>query len=75
MSASQQVASHIAAKTANVATYGGSGAAVVFGLTPSEWQVIGIIGGLVTAVAGFGLSWWYKHQHLKIVRRDRSDDE
>lgn len=70
MSATQEAASAAAVKAANLATYGGSGAAVVFGLTPSEWQVIGIIGGLVTAVAGFLLSWWYKHQHLKVAKGD-----
>jgi ABC-type proline/glycine betaine transport system permease subunit len=33
--------------------YGGSGTAVVFGLTPSEWSAIGVIGGLLIALAGF----------------------
>jgi hypothetical protein len=70
MSAPHEAASAAAIKVANLATYGGSGAAVVFGLTPSEWQVIGIIGGLLTAVGGFLLSWWYKHQHLKIAKGD-----
>ena len=65
----------LVAKVANTATYGGSASAVVFGLTPGEWQVLGIIGGLLTAVAGFLLTWWYKHQHLQIARRSQDDDE
>ena len=39
-------------KISTAATYGGSGVAVIFGLTPGEWQVIGIIGGLLIGAAG-----------------------
>jgi hypothetical protein len=47
-----------AAKAANAVQYGGAGAAVgagvsgYFGLTPDQWVVIGVIGGLVTGLLG-----------------------
>lgn len=43
-------------KATTVATYGGGGAAVYFGFTPGEWQVIGIVGGLLIGLAGLGLN-------------------
>lgn len=55
-------------KVANAAIGGGSGAAVVFGLTPSEWSVIGVIGGLVVAVAGLVVQVMFKQAHLKLAR-------
>ena len=40
-------------KASATAMYGGSGSAIVFGLTPSEWSAVGVIVGIVIAVAGF----------------------
>jgi hypothetical protein len=42
-----------AEKLGAAAAYGGSGTAVIFGLTPSEWSAIGVIGGLLIGFAGF----------------------
>lgn len=39
-------------KVSSIATYGGGGTAIVFGLTPGEWQVVGIVGGLVIGFVG-----------------------
>jgi hypothetical protein len=58
----------IGAKTALIAQYGGSASAAIFGLTATEWQVVGVIGGLVIATVGFFVSWFYKAQHLKVAR-------
>jgi hypothetical protein len=52
-------------KAASAATYGGSGAAVVFGMSANEFAAIG---GLLIAVIGLLINWWYKHQHLKLAR-------
>lgn len=38
--------------------YGGSGTAFVFGLSASQWQAIGVIGGLLIALAGFAFNAW-----------------
>lgn len=53
-------------KASAAATYGGGGTAVVFGLTPSEWSVIGVIGGLVIAFLGFVVNAVF--QYLKWKR-------
>lgn len=39
-------------KASSIAAFGGGTTAFVFGLTPGEWQVIGIVGGLVIGVLG-----------------------
>jgi hypothetical protein len=54
--------------------YGGSGSAIVFGFTPGEWQVIGIIGGLVFAAVGLVANLWFKAQHLDLARANAQAD-
>jgi hypothetical protein len=62
-----EVASAIAAKTASVATYGGAGSAIFFGLSANEFGALcGVIIGFVGLVANI----WFKHQHLKIARKE-----
>lgn len=55
-------------KTSVAVAYGGGGAAMYFGLTAGEWQVIGVLGGLLVGLAGFVTNLYYKHQHLKLAR-------
>jgi hypothetical protein len=64
----------LASKAATTATYGGSSAAVYFGMTANE---IAAFGGLAIAVIGLLVNWWYKHQHLKLVKKkiDEQDSE
>ena len=57
-----------AEKASSVATQAGAGVALVFGLTPSEWSVIGVIGGLIVAVAGFMVNVYFGWRRLKIDR-------
>lgn len=57
------------AQVASAATYGGSGTAMIFGLTPGEWQVLGVIGGLIVAVVGLVVNVYFKHQHLRLAER------
>lgn len=45
-------------KASETVGYGGSVTAFVFGLTPGDWQVVGVIGGLVLGVAGFAFNAW-----------------
>lgn len=47
--------------------YGGSGGAIVFGLTPSQWSVIGVIVGICVAIAGLVINTWFGW------RRDRRE--
>ena len=58
------------AKSSNVAIYGGSSASIMFGLTPGEWQILGIAGGLLLGIAGFGVNVWFKWQHLKLAEKN-----
>lgn len=60
-------AAEAAHKAASAATYGGSGVAVYFGFSPGEWQVIGIVGGLVFAALGFLTNWYFKAAHLRLA--------
>lgn len=60
------------AKVATTAQYGGSGAAVYFGLTANE---IAAFGGLFIAVIGLLVNIWYKQQHLKIAKEKAQADE
>ena len=57
-------------KAATTAQYGGSGAAVYFGLTANE---IAAFGGLIIAIIGLIVNIWYKHQHLKLARKEKDD--
>jgi len=58
-------------KVATTAQYGGSGAAVYFGLTANE---IAAFGGLIIAIIGLAVNIWYKHQNLKIAKQKAEDD-
>ncbi len=57
----------VATKVSSVATYGGAGSAVFFGLSANEFGALcGVVIGLVGLVANI----WFKHQHLKIARKE-----
>ena len=58
----------IVTKTATAVQYTGSAGAVVFGLTPGEWQIVGVIGGLVIAFLGFLANIYFKRQYLLLAR-------
>jgi uncharacterized membrane protein len=62
----------ISTKIASAATYGGSGAAVIFGLTANEFAAIS---GVVIAVCGLLVNIYFKHQHLKIAQKNAKPDE
>jgi hypothetical protein len=55
-------------KASSTVAYGGGGTAVYFGLTAGEWQVVGVVGGIVIGLAGFFTNLYFKHQHLKLAR-------
>lgn len=56
----------VVTKIASTATYSGSTAAVYFGLSANE---IAALGGLTVAIIGLVVTWYYKHQSLKILRK------
>lgn len=62
----------VSTKIASAATYGGSSAAVIFGLTANEFAAIS---GVVIAICGLLVNIYFKHQHLKIARASAKPDE
>jgi hypothetical protein len=67
-----EVATAVAAKAASVATYGGAGSAIFFGLTANEFGALcGVIIGFIGLVANI----WFKHQHLKLAREQNGNSE
>ena len=62
----------VSTKIASAATYGGSSAAVIFGLTANEFAAIS---GVVIALVGLLVNIYFKHQHLKIARASAKADE
>ena len=62
----------VSTKIASAATYGGSSAAIIFGLTANEFAAIS---GVVIAVIGLLVNIYFKHQHLKIARASAKTDE
>jgi len=62
----------VSTKIASAATYGGSSAAVIFGLTANEFAAIS---GVVIAVCGLLVNIYFKHQHLKIAKALAKPDE
>jgi hypothetical protein len=62
----------VAAKTASVATYGGAGSAIFFGLSANEFGALcGVIIGFIGLVANI----WFKHQHLKLAREQHGNSQ
>jgi len=57
----------VATKVSSVATYGGAGSAVFFGLSANEF---GALCGVVIGFVGLMANIWFKHQHLKIARKE-----
>lgn len=66
-----EVASAVATKASTVATYGGASSAIFFGLTANEF---GTICGVVIGVIGLVANIWFKHQHLKLARKESGYD-
>ena len=62
----------VSTKIASAATYGGSSAAVIFGLTANEFAAVS---GVVIAICGLLVNIYFKHQHLKIARASAKADE
>ena len=50
----------------SIASYSASGSLVIFGMTANDF---GVLIGLVLAVCTFGINWYYKHRHLKIIEK------
>jgi uncharacterized membrane protein len=71
MSLHEQATEAAVTKAATAAQYVGSGGALVFGLTANQWSVLGIIAGIVIALLGFLVNWYYRDQHLRLARAQR----
>lgn len=66
-----EAASALATKASSVATYGGAGSAIFFGLTANEF---GAICGVVIGFIGLVANIYFKHQHLKLARKEAGYD-
>lgn len=69
---SQPVVETVATKAALTATYGGSAGAVYFGMTANE---IAAFGGLIIAIIGLLVTWYYKHKHYKLAEKSLIPDD
>jgi hypothetical protein len=68
-------------QVSNAATQGGAGVAVVsgavkgielvFGLTPNEWSVVGVLGGLAIGVAGLLVNIYFNYRRAVSERTHR----
>lgn len=71
-------AAEMAQKAASAATYGGSGTAMAsgavaatqkyLGLTPDEWTLVFAATGALVALAGFVVSWVYRHLDYRLKK-------
>lgn len=50
-------------QTATTGAYGASGVSVFMGFTVDEWGVIGVVVGIVLAVATFAFNVWFKMRY------------
>lgn len=57
----------VATKVSSVATYGGAGSAVFFGLSANEF---GAICGVVIGFVGLIANIWFKYQHLQVAKKE-----
>jgi hypothetical protein len=66
-----EAATALATKASSVATYGGAGSAIFFGLTANEF---GALCGVVIGVIGLIANIYFKHEHLKLARKEAGYD-
>lgn len=55
------------------ASYIASAGSVLFGLTSSEWQAIGVLGGLILGALTYLTSVYFKKKHLELARNHREN--
>lgn len=67
-----EVASAVAAKAASVATYGGAGSAIFFGLTANEF---GALCGVAIGFIGLIANIYFKQKHLELARKESGWNE
>lgn len=66
-----EVASALATKASSVATYGGAGSAVFFGLTANEF---GALCGVIIGFLGLVANIYFKQKHLELARQEAGHD-
>lgn len=71
MELAQQVTESMLPKLAPVATYGGSGTALAASLSVGDWQIIGVIGGLLIGLAGLGVTIIFKVLEYQLAKERR----
>lgn len=53
-------------KVSAIAGYGGGGTAFLFGLSSSQWQVVGVVGGLVIGAIGLLANVYFGWKRLQL---------
>ena len=67
-----EVTTAVAAKAANIATYGGASSAIFFGLTANEFAAIcGVVIGIVGLIANI----YFKQKHLELAKKSLEEKE
>ena len=67
-----EVTTAVAAKVANIATYGGASSAIFFGLTANEFAAIcGVVIGIVGLIANI----YFKQKHLELAKKSLEEKE
>lgn len=52
-------------KASAAVAYGGGGTAVYFGLTAGEWQVVGVVGGILIGLVGLVVNAVFQYLHYR----------
>ena len=72
----ETAAAATAAKVVQTATYAGSGAAVLFGLTANELAAVGgLIIGAVGLITNTVITVYFKYRHLELAKRQASSGD
>ena len=53
----------------STASYAASGGTVWLGLNSSEWGIVGVVVGIVIALATFAVNYWFQKKRLKLAEK------
>jgi hypothetical protein len=63
-------------EAASRATYVGAATATIFGLSASEWQVLGVVSGIFIGLLGLAVNFYFQLRRLEAIEaRKPGDDE
>jgi hypothetical protein len=65
MSQQQAIAASVPERIANATQYVGGTVAAASGL---DWNMVGVIAGILIGLAGFLVNWHYQHKRFKLLQ-------